>query len=191
MKKLFYSIAIGSIFFITTSCSKDGNTGPDGNGGGGRGNLPFIEYKIGSNASVRVDCSEISFEAKPNETVAGVVATSASTRASFSFAFPAKTTEINKLGPGSYLIKRFDGTIHSEPFHLSLRAPKTPGGTDYYISIAGTGAFKNEVKSIEKSSSGGKQTSWVSGEFNLEAKNAAGDVQPIMGTYKFKLLTLD
>lgn len=194
LNSIFKQISLFVFLFLTISCSKDSDSGP-GQGpetGGGGGTTPFIEYKIGSNSAVRVDCSEISFEARSNETVSGVVATSASTKASFSFAFPARSPEINKLTAGNYPIKAFNGTIHSEAFHISLRAPKTPGGTDYYASLDGTGtAFKNEVKSIEKSSSSGKQTNLVNGVFSLEAKNAAGDIQTITGSYRFKLVTLD
>ncbi len=194
LNRLFKQTSLLVFLFMAASCSKDGDNGP-GSGpepGGSGATTPFIEYKIGSNSVVRVDCSEISFEARSNETVSGVVATSASTKASFSFAFPAKSTEISKLTAGNYPIKAFNGTIHSEIFHISLRAPKTTGGTDYYVSLDGVGTvFKNEVKSIEKSSSAGKQTNWINGSFSLEAKNAAGDIQPITGSYRFKLVTLD
>lgn len=188
IKPLVYLVLIS----LTFSCSKDGgsDTGPQNASGGAVS--PFIEYKIGSSSAVRVDCSEISFEARPNETVSGVVATSVSTKASFSFAFPSRTAEINKLSAGVYPIKAFNGTIYGEAFHISLRVPKTTGGTDYYSSLDATGsAFKNEVKSIEKSSANGKQTNFVNGVFTLEAKNAAGDVQQISGSYRFKLVTLD
>ena len=192
LNRLFKQKFLFVFLFMAASCSKDGDNGPGSGPGGGSATTPFIEYKIGSNSAVRVDCSEISFEARSNETVSGVIATSASTKASFSFAFPAKSAEISKLIAGNYPIKAFNGTIHSEIFHISLRAPKTTGGTDYYVSMDGAGtAFKNEVKSIEKSSSAGKQTNWINGVFSLEAKNAAGDIQPIIGSYRFKLVTLD
>ena len=192
LNRIFKQFIFLVCLVLTVSCSKDTDNGPGPETGGGSSTTPFIEYKIGSNSAVRVDCSEISFEARANETVSGVVATSASTKVSFSFAFPSRSIEINKLTAGNYLIKAFNGTIHSEAFHISLRAPKTPGGTDYYVSLDGTGsAFKNEVKSIEKSSSNGKQTSLVNGVFSLEAKNAAGDAQTITGSYRFKLVTLD
>ncbi len=192
LKSIYKQVIYLLFISLTISCSKDSNSGPDSEPISGGGASPFIEYKIGSNSAVRVDCSEISFEARPNETVSGVIATSASTKASFSFAFPARTAEINKLVVGNYSIKVFNGTIHSEAFHISLRAPKTPGGTDYYSSLDASGtSFKNEVKSIEKSSANGKQTSFINGVFSLEAKNAAGDVQTISGSYRFKLVTLD
>ncbi|SKB37178.1 hypothetical protein [Daejeonella lutea] len=192
LKQKIKSIIFLLVVSAAISCSKDEESGPDSDTGGTGTKTPFIEYKIGTNAAVRVDCSEISFEARPNETVSGVIATSASTKASFSFAFPARTSEINKLSAGFYPIKAFNGTIHSESFHISLRVPKTPGGTDYYSSLEATGtAFKNEVKSIEKTSANGKQTSFVNGVFTLEGKNAAGDIQTVSGSYRFKLITID
>src|SRR6476660_6226832 len=88
LKQKIKSIIFLLVVSAAISCSKDNESGPDSGTGGTGAKTPYIEYKIGTNAAVRVDCSEISFEARPNETVSGVIATSASTKASFSFAFP-------------------------------------------------------------------------------------------------------
>ncbi|HKG05556.1 MAG TPA: fibrobacter succinogenes major paralogous domain-containing protein [Pedobacter sp.] len=187
-------IALAMCFF---ACSKSGsNPETENNGPSGTepdNSLPYIEYEIGGAKSVRVDCREISFSAKTGEVFGSVFATSASTKATFSFAFPAFSGDVEKKTTGAYPIKPFIGYAYdTEAFHFSFRAPKTAGGNDYYISIAPTSnAYKNNITKITKADiESGKQVFWIDGDFNLQAVNAEAEDILIKGRYRFKIFTL-
>ncbi|RCH55590.1 hypothetical protein DJ568_06775 [Mucilaginibacter hurinus] len=191
MKRNFYILVILCIMLTAVvSCSKSGN-GPDGSNNGG--STPYFEYSIGGDKAIRVNCAEINFSARDGETISGVFATSASNKSTFSFTFPATSAAIEAAGTGDYPVLPFKGYLDgSEPFEFSLRAPKTAGGTDYYMATEPTAAdHKNTVKKIEKGSvESGKQVYWVEGEYKLPAKNADEQTTTITGKYRFKLYTL-
>nr|WP_068892250.1 FISUMP domain-containing protein [Pedobacter panaciterrae] len=205
MKTLSYLFALLFLAgIVTTSCSKSdtgsaGNGNNDtpgkdnGNGNGSDDSSPYFEYAVGSGKTVRVNCSEIAFAAQTGDVFTGVYATSASTKATFSFAFPAFSGTVAKMTVGLYPLKEFIGYAYDTvAFHFSLKAPQTPGGTDYFISVAPTADnHKNQVTKIDKGAiENGKQIYWVTGQYNLPAVNANKETTSISGNYRFKLLTL-
>ncbi len=179
-------------FILLTGCNKSNNDNNTNTTGTTSNSNPFVEYIISGN-KIRVDCSNLLFEAQNGDINTGVLAISQSTKASFSFSFPAFYGDFEKLSTGNYPIKEYAGYAYDTiPFHFSLKAPKTSGGTDYYLSLEPTNTtFKNQISAIEKGTvENGKQVYWVTGQFNLAAKNVANSIITIAGNYKFKLLTL-
>lgn len=191
LKKLLWFSMTFCLLFSFYGCKKDDTTNPDPNNPGNT-NLPFIEYKIGS-STVRVDCNEISFEAQAGETFTGVHATSQSTKLSFTFSFPSFAGDVDQLPTGAYPVKSYSGISYDTiPFHFSLKAPKTSGGNDYYVSITpSSSAHRNQVSKIEKGDIvNGKRVYWITGQYTLPARNAANDTINISGNYRFRLNTL-
>ncbi|PJJ83071.1 hypothetical protein [Mucilaginibacter auburnensis] len=187
---------------IVVSCTKTG-TSPNGTDQSSNNNnntpatteSPYFEYSIGADAAVRVDCSDIAFSAKPGDVMVAVYANFVNTKASFLFAFPASATAVQAAVTGSYPVSAYSSFTNPaslKAFELSLRAPKTIGGTDYFYSVAPTNAtYENKIKSIAKGAiEGTKQVYWIEGEFKMPAENVAKQTTTLSGKYRFKLLTL-
>lgn len=203
MKKDFYLLLTFIVIALVTACSKTGdvsngpsNGGSSSGGGGGSttdNSIPYFEYAIGSDNAIHINCAEINFSANEGDVITGVYATSASTKVTFSFSFPAFSGAVEGAGIGAYAVKEFLGYAdNSAAFNFSLRAPKTPGGTDYYYSTEPKDdSYKNNVKKIDKGAiESGKQVYWIEGEYKLPAINAAKETTTISGKYRFKIFTL-
>jgi len=193
--RLNTAIAVALMLFICScSKSKSGINDPDETGKpDDNTKTAYIEYAIGTDKPIRVDCSHMVFAADQGDVVKTVLASSASTKASFSIAFPATAEAIGKQAAGNYAIKEYSSWLADDPvFTFSLKAPKTSGATDYFFSLNGSApTYKNEIIKIEKAGTeNGKQVYWISGKYLLAAKNLNGDEAVIAGSYLLKVLVI-
>ena len=155
---------------------------------------PYFEYQINNATAVHVDCSEIKFEANSGgSTVVTVLATSASTKSTFSFAFYGAAAAIDTVKTGEHPLLAYSNFTSKEPLHLSVKVPQTTGGSDYYYGLAPSDAsHKHTIKSITKAGlENGKQIYWVEGEYKCLGQQLPGtNTATISGKYRFKLLTV-
>jgi hypothetical protein len=151
---------------------------------------PFFEYQIGSDAAIRVNCSEIKFEGNKDYVHTDVIASSLSVNNTFTFNFPSWTSDMDTVKLGNYPILAYQGYAYDIPFHISLKAPKTKGERDYFLSLdASDSSQKNEITKIEKGNiENGLQAYFVGGKFTMKAQNLQSEQATITGSYQFKLL---
>ena len=158
---------------------------------------PYFEYKINNNSAVHVDCSAIKFEATSGgSTVTLVVATSASTNSTFTFAFYGAAAALDTVKAGNHPLLAYSSFMpvsSATPLHLSLKVPQTTGSNDYFYSLAPSEAtHKHTIKSITKAEiENGKRIYWVEGEYNCKGQQLPGTTTAtISGKYRFKLLAV-
>jgi hypothetical protein len=155
---------------------------------------PYFEYQINNSTAVHVDCSEIKFEATSGgNSVVAVLATSASTKATFSYAFYGAAAALDTVKIGSHPLLAYSNFTLKEPLHISVKVPQTTGGSDYFYGLEPSEAtHKHTIKSITKAGvENGKQIYWVEGEYSCKGQQLPGtNTATISGKYRFKLLTV-
>lgn len=197
MKNL--SLLLLALFVLCfVSCSKEDNSsGTITPVTPGTSEEPYFEYKINSGTAVHVDCSAIQFEATSGgSSVVLIVASSASTKSTFTFAFYGAAAALDTVKVGSHpllVYSSFTSPSTAIPLHLSLKVPQTTGGTDYFYGLAPSEATHTHIiKSITKAGvENGKRIYWVEGEYNCKGQQLPGTTTAtISGKYRFKLLTV-
>ncbi|MEA5402508.1 hypothetical protein VB776_06255 [Arcicella sp. DC2W] len=180
------------------SCAKEDNpSGTTTPVTPGTSEEPYFEYKINSSTAVHVDCSAIKFEATSGgSSVVLVVASSASTKSTFTFAFYGASAALDTVKTGTHPLleySSFTSPTTAIPMHLSVKVPQTTGGTDYFYSLAPSEAtHKHTIKSITKAGvENGKRIYWVEGEYSCKGQQLPGtNTATISGKYRFKLLAM-
>lgn len=177
------------------SCSKENDPSVTPTPGGTT--LPYFEYKINNASAVHIDCSAIQFEAtNGGSSVKVIVATSASTKATFTYAFYGAASALDTVKAGSHPLlayTEFVNYANSIAMHISVKVPQTTGGTDYFYGLAPSEAtHTHNIKSITKGDvENGKQIYWVEGEYSCKGQQLPSTTTAtISGKYRFKLLTV-
>ncbi len=190
-KNLSLSFYLFIVALTTFSCSK-GDSKADNNSNNTTD--PSFSYVI-YDRLIGINCSDIAFVASPGDVMVDVIATHASSKVSFNFAFPASSSALETAGTGRFPVaaySEFSNTNNLSAFQLSMKLPTTANGTDFYMSTTPTNSTHvNNVTKIHKGGiEGNRLVYWVEGNFSIPAENTAKQTTTVKGQYRFKLLTL-
>lgn len=156
---------------------------------------PYFTYKIGTANAVTVNCEHIKFESNyGGDHIEPILATSQSTRSTFSYAFYGSSSSMDSVKVGRHPLISYSAFASTVPMHFSLKAPRTTGSNDFYFAVnSDSQNYYHNITSIEKKNlENGKRVYLVHGSYKLKAQNIVdNEIADIEGKYFFKLLTVE
>ncbi len=193
-KKNMILAVIATMLLITTSCVKDDSDESDSE----TDQTLFFSFET-PDWEKTIPCTNIDFYPtnEISDGVAFVLATSASTNATFGFPFPADSSEmVLTSNIKKYSVADYDswGSSDDTSFEMSLKLNKTGvNDNDRLYSVAGLSDDNyNEVTSIEYISSESNYANFlVKGNYKMEmldSSDTSGNVQ-VSGSYCIKFRT--
>ncbi len=192
LKILSFLIVIAIIF---SACSKDNGDNETEDNTVIESGTPYFTFKIGSRQPVTVNCERITFVAESGgDHIQPVLGKSESINSTFSYAYYGSSAIMDTLKSGEFPLIPYTGWSSKIPMHFSLKAPRTEGENDFYLTTADSSSqYKHLIESIEKKDvESGMRVYYVNGSYNLKAENIIdNEIVDISGQYHFKLLTVE